>query len=313
MLMKTAISADNLCKNFNSTVAADKISFSVPRGEIFGFLGPNGAGKTTTLRMLTGLLRPDSGRAVIDGLDISRHPIEAKMRIGVIPETSNVYADLSAFENLLLAGRFYGIEKNKLREKADNLLKRMGLYEKKDIEVRKFSKGMKQKVSVACALVNDASVLFLDEPAAGLDVKSRRLIREVILEAKNSGAAIFLTSHDIQEASVICERVAVINKGKIAAIDTPENLKRIFEETKSVEVSFDRLVDEKRLKDFAETEDVRKLGDKIKIYTPDPDRTVRALNSFSQKNNLTFTSLQILGSSLEDAFIKLTVGDKDEN
>ena len=313
MLMKTAISADNLCKNFNSTVAADKISFSVPRGEIFGFLGPNGAGKTTTLRMLTGLLRPDSGRAVIDGLDISRHPIEAKMRMGVIPETSNVYADLSAFENLLLAGRFYGIEKNKLREKADNLLKRMGLYEKKDIEVRKFSKGMKQKVSVACALVNDASVLFLDEPAAGLDVKSRRLIREVILEAKNSGAAIFLTSHDIQEASVICERVAVINRGKIAAIDTPENLKRIFEETKSVEVSFDRLVDEKRLKDFAETEDVRKLGDKIKIYTPDPDRTVRALNSFSKKNNLTFTSLQILGSSLEDAFIKLTVGDKDEN
>ena len=168
--MEEIIVAENLNKSFNGLKAVDNISISVGRGEILGFLGPNGAGKTTTVRMLTGLLRADSGKILIDKLDISRDPIKAKMKMGIIPETSNIYVDMTARENVILAGRFYGIPKRRLNEKADMLLKKVGLYDKKDIPVRSFSKGMKQKVSLACALVNDAEVYFLDEPTSGLDV-----------------------------------------------------------------------------------------------------------------------------------------------
>ncbi len=309
--MNKGISAENLSKTFGSTVAAENISFSVEKGEIFGFLGPNGAGKTTTVRMLTGLLRPDSGRAFIDGIDITKDPIGAKMKMGVIPETSNIYADLTAKQNLILAGSFYGIGRHELKDRAERMLKRIGLYEHRNIEVREFSKGMKQKVSVASAMLNDSSVLFLDEPAAGLDVLSRRLIRDMVTEAKDSGITVFLTSHDIQEASVICERVAVINRGRIAAVDTPENLKRIFEETRSVEVSFSKIVEKSSLEVLRNTEKVKKLGDKMRIYTADPDRLVKELASFAERKKLVFKSLHILGTSLEDAFIKLTESGVD--
>ncbi|MCK4250497.1 ABC transporter ATP-binding protein, partial [candidate division WOR-3 bacterium] len=168
------IEVSKLTKRFEHITAVDQICFTVNKGEIFGFLGPNGAGKTTTIRMLTGLLTPDSGDILIDNIDIRRNSIKAKMKMGVIPEMGNIYADLTAKQNIILSGRFYGIPKRELGNKADSLLEQFELYNRKDDFVRKFSRGMKQRVNIASTIVHDPEILFLDEPTSGLDVQSQR-------------------------------------------------------------------------------------------------------------------------------------------
>ncbi len=232
------IAVRGLTKRFGSITAVNNISFSVTKGEIFGFLGPNGAGKTTTIRMLTGLLTPDAGDIFIGGIDIQKHPIAAKMNMGIIPEMSNVYVDLTAKQNVILAGRFYGMPRRELETRADRLLQQFELYERRDDHVETFSKGMKQRVLIASALVHIPEILFLDEPTSGLDVHSQRLIRTIITEMNAHGTTIFLTTHNIEEANLLCDRVGIINQGTIAAIDAPEQLKRTFQQTQSVEVSF---------------------------------------------------------------------------
>ena len=211
----------------------DHISFEVYKGEIFGFLGPNGAGKTTTIRMLTGILTPNSGDISIDGFDITRDPIKVKTKLGVIPEMGNIYVDLTAKQNIILAGKYYGIPRKELRKKADSLLDQFGLFERKNALVKTFSQGMKQRVNIASAIVHNPEILFLDEPTPGLDVQSQRLIRNIINQMNQKGTTIFLTTHNIEEANQLCGRVAIINKGEIVVIGRPERLRRTFEERKS--------------------------------------------------------------------------------
>jgi ABC-2 type transport system ATP-binding protein len=173
-----AIVVKDLHKKFGDQVALDGVGFEVEEGEFFGLLGPNGAGKTTTIRMITGVLKPDRGSVTVQGIDLRKAPLQAKQNMGVIPEVGNVYPDLSAIENLDLVGRFYGLDKTTRRSRAERLLVDLGLSERKDDLLRKFSKGMRQRVSIACAMVNEPPVLLLDEPTEGLDVMSRRLIVE---------------------------------------------------------------------------------------------------------------------------------------
>jgi ABC-2 type transport system ATP-binding protein len=300
------IKVSELTKRFGKVIAVNQTTFSVNKGEIFGFLGPNGAGKTTTIRMLTGLLTPDSGDIFIDGVDIRKNPIKAKMKIGVIPEMGNIYVDLTAKQNIILSGRFYGISKRELDKKADSLLEQFELYERKDDPVKTFSKGMKQRVNIASAIVHNPEILFLDEPTSGLDVQSQRLIKNIIKQMNQRGTTIFLTTHNIEEANILCERVGIINKGKIAAIDTPERLKRTFEETQSVEISFDKQIDADLIEESRLVSRTEKLGDKWRLYTDNPDRLVKYLAKFAQEHDLIFTSMEICGASLEDAFVKLT-------
>jgi len=300
------IKVSELTKRFGKVIAVNQISFSINKGEIFGFLGPNGAGKTTTIRMLIGLLTPDSGDIFIDGVDIRKNPIKAKMKIGVIPEMGNVYVDLTAKQNIILSGRFYGISKRELDKKADSLLEQFELYERKDDPVKTFSKGMKQRVNIASAIVHNPEILFLDEPTSGLDVQSQRLIKNIIKQMNQRGTTIFLTTHNIEEANILCERIGIINKGKIAAIDTPERLKRTFEETQSVEISFDKPIDGNLIEESRLVSRTEKLGDKWRLYTDNPDRLVKYLAKFAQERDLIFTSMEICGASLEDAFVKLT-------
>ena len=184
-------------------MAVDHISFEVEKGEIFGFLGPNGAGKTTTIRILTGLIKPDGGKAFVAGYDVLKNPIEAKQRVGVVPEVSNAYVDLTAWENLALIGKLYGVPTQKLRGNATSLLKEFGLYEVKDKLVKAFSKGMKQRLLLCMALVNDPEVLFLDEPTSGLDVESARLLREKITRYNKDGKTVFLSTHNMEEATAV--------------------------------------------------------------------------------------------------------------
>jgi ABC-2 type transport system ATP-binding protein len=301
-----AIEVKNLTKQFGDLTAVNHISFEVEKGEIFGFLGPNGAGKTTTIRMLTGLLTPDSGDIFIDGVDIRKNTIKAKMKMGVIPEMGNIYVDLTAKQNIIMAGRFYGISKRELDKKADSLLEQFGLYERKNDPVRTFSKGMKQRVNVASAIVPDPEILFLDEPTSGLDVQSQRLIRNIIKEMNQKGTTIFLTTHNIEEANILCERVGIINKGKIVAIDAPERLKRTFEKTQSVEISFHKMIDGSLIEKSGLASRMEKLGDKWKFYTDNPDKLTKYLVRFAEDQDLTIISMNICGASLEDAFVKLT-------
>jgi len=304
--MINAIGVTSLTKTFNGLEAVDNIGLHVRKGEFFGFLGPNGAGKTTTIRMLTGLLTPDSGDIFIDGVDIRKNPIKAKMKIGVIPEMGNIYVDLTAKQNIILSGRFYGISKKELEKKTDALLDQFELYERKDDIVKTFSKGMKQRVNIASAIVHDPEILFLDEPTSGLDVQSQRLIKNIIKQMNQRGTTIFLTTHNIEEANILCERVGIIDKGKIAAIDTPERLKRTFEQTQSVEISFNKQIDADLIEESRLVSRIEKLGDKWKLYTDNPDRLVKYLAKFAQEQDLIFTSMEICGASLEDAFVKLT-------
>lgn len=301
------IKASNLTKSFGSVVAVDDVSFGVNRGEVFGFLGPNGAGKTTTVRMLTGILTPNRGDVIIDGINLRKNPVQAKMRMGVIPEIGNVYVDLTAEENLSLTGRYYGLSRDIIGKKTRELLTSLGLFERRNDLVRTFSKGMKQRISIACAVIHDPHILFMDEPTEGLDVQSRRLIIDTIYRMNKQGCTVFLTTHNIEEANKLCERVCIINKGKIVAIDRPESLKLIFDKTQSIEVSFDQKVDEKSL--LCETIfRIEAFGDKLRLYTNDPDKAVKHIVDLAQKNNLGILSLTTCGPSLEEAFVKLTGG-----
>jgi ABC-2 type transport system ATP-binding protein len=295
-----------LTKNFGRITAVNQITFCVNESETFGFLGPNGAGKTTTIRMLTGLLTPDSGNVFIRGIDIRKNPIKAKMKMGVIPEMGNIYVDLTAKQNIILAGRFYGICTRELKKRADCLLEQFGLHDRKDDLVRTFSKGMKQRANIACAIIHNPELLFLDEPTSGLDVQSQRLIRKIIKEMNQRGTTIFLTTHNIEEANILCGRIGIINQGKIAAIDTPERLKRTFEETQSVEISFDKPIDNSLIGKSDLVKKIEKSGDKLKLYTDNPDKLVKYLARIAQEKDATFTSIQICGASLEDVFVKLT-------
>lgn len=305
-MQKYAIRVTNLTKYYDELLAVDHINFEIYKGEIFGFLGPNGAGKTTTIRMLTGILSPNSGDVFIDGLDITINPIKAKMKFGVIPEKGNTYVDLTARQNIILAGKYYGVPRKELEKKADSLLDQFGLFERRNSLVRTFSQGMKQRVNITSALVHDPEILFLDEPTLGLDVQSQRLIRNIIREMKQRGTTVFLTTHNIEEANTLCERVGIINKGKIAAIDTPEKLKRTFEETQSIEVSFNKAVDGNLIKKPGVANRIEKLGDKWKLYTDNPDKLIKYLARFAEDQKLTIVSLQVCGASLEDVFVKLT-------
>jgi len=297
-----------LTKRFGNVTALNQITFSVHKGEIFGFLGPNAAGKTTTIRILTGLLAPDSGEVFIEGVNIRTNPIEAKMKIGVIPETGNIYVDLTARQNIILAGRFYGLVNRELKKRANSLLEQFGIYDRKDDLVRTFSKGMKQRVNIASAIVHNPEILFLDEPTSGLDVQSQRLIRNIVNQMNQKGTTIFLTTHNIEEANRLCARVAIINEGKIAIIDKPERLKRTFETTQSVEISFDKSIDDSLIRKSNLVNRIERLGDKWKLYTDNPDRLVKYLAKFAEAKDLTIVSVEICRASLEDAFVKFTEG-----
>jgi len=247
------IEAEDLTYRYGKLTAVDHINFSVLKGEILGFLGPNGAGKSTTIKMLTGQLVPKEGRALILNKDMAKKREELQGKIGVCFEEKNLYEKMSAAENLKFFATLFGIRSYNPYP----ILKRVGLEKREKDKVDGYSKGMKQRLMMARALVNNPKVLFLDEPTDGLDPVSAEAIRKVILEERDKGVTVFLTTHEMLEADKLSDRVAFINEGKITAMDTPENLKqqfgqrllrvRVREEGKIVEKDFP--LDEKEVAD----------------------------------------------------------------
>jgi ABC-2 type transport system ATP-binding protein len=303
-----AIEVSHLIKKFGSLTALNDISFSVGEGETFGFLGPNGAGKTTTIRILTGVSRPTSGTATIFGHDVEHDTIAARQSVGIVSENSNVYDDLTAWQNLMFSAELYHVGRKEREEKATELLKKFELYGRHNDKVHGFSKGMKRRLTLAMGMVNSPRLIFLDEPTSGLDVQSNLIIREVISDLVEKGVTVFLTTHNIEEANVMCDRVAIINKGNIVAIDAPESLKKTIQSVQSIEVGFDsNSIDHlNELSHIPMVNDVHKVGDKTKIFTESPSEVIDALVAYAHLHDLKILSITTLGASLEDVFVRLT-------
>ncbi|MEJ2242590.1 MAG: ATP-binding cassette domain-containing protein [Candidatus Bathyarchaeota archaeon] len=305
-IMENAIEIENLSKHYGEVIALNCISFRVKKGEIFGFLGPNGAGKTTTIRILTGIIKPNSGTATITGYEVLKQPLNVKQVISVVPETSNVYVELTAWQNLMLIGELYGISKKARQERAKALLEKFELYERRNQLARSFSKGMKKRLMLCMALLTKPKVLFLDEPTSGLDVQSSRLMRDSIQQFNDDGTTVFLSTHNMEEANQLCDRIAILNRGKIVAIDTPENLRMKSSNLKSVEVSFNKPVSFETLCKMSNALEAKKMGDKIRLYTDKPHTIIEKLLEYARLEGLEIISLTTLAPTLEDVFVKLT-------
>jgi len=316
--MNNAIEVRNLTKYYGrpgaGVLAVDHINFDVRQGEVFGFLGPNGAGKTTTQRMLTTLLEPTEGRIVISGHDLAYDAYPVKRRMGLVPEEANVYAELTAWDNLMFTAKLYRVPRSERGTRARKLLETFGLWEKRGVKVENFSKGMRRRLSIAMAIIHKPALLFLDEPTPGLDAQSTRAIRDLIRQLNSEGTTIFLTTHQIEEANQLCDRVAIINHGQIAAIDTPERLKRACRRVQSVEVALEPPAGSEPSEGFlgqalealpGVTTSV-KMGDKWRLYTEDPSALLPQIIDYARSHELRVVSLSTLGPSLEDVFLEIT-------
>jgi ABC-2 type transport system ATP-binding protein len=229
------IDAKNLTKKFGDLTAVDKLTFHIKEGEVFGFLGPNGAGKTTTMRILACLISKTNGEARIAGYDVSDEADSLKIRkiVGLLPENVGLYDDLTAYKNLDFYGKLYECSETQRMENIEHFLKLLGLWDKRDVMVGTFSKGMKQKLAIARALIHEPEILFLDEPTANLDPESSKTVRDFIAELKKEKKTIFLNTHNLDEAQRICDKIGIFNT-KLMAIGTPEELEESVWSNKTI-------------------------------------------------------------------------------
>ena len=304
------IETNDLTKKFGNQVAVEDLSLHVGEGEVFGFLGPNGAGKTTTVRMLSCLVSKTSGSATVGGYEIGNPSDQQKIRkmIGLLTENVGLYDELSAYDNLDSYGRFYKLSDQKRKERIEYLLKMLGLWEKKNVAAGTFSKGMKQKLAIARALIHDPHVLFLDEPTANLDPEASKTVRDFILDLKKEKRTIFLNTHMLDEAERICDRVAIL-KTKLITIGSPSDLRRSLSGRK-VKIQL------QSLDDMIITE-VKRLGYEIGDVTT--NSLVISLRDPEKENPEILKSIQSAGgnivfvtevsSTLEDVYLKLVRGE----
>ena len=304
--VESAISVVGLTKHYGVFTALNGIDFDVPRGSVFGLLGPNGAGKTTTIKILTGLTKPSSGSAFILGHDIVRDTIQAKKRIGVVPESSNIYEEMTAEQNLVFAAELYGVAGQDRRRRTWELLETFGLAERGRDTVAGFSRGMRRRLTIACGIIHRPEILFLDEPTTGLDVQSALVLRELVRKLNKEGTTVLLTTHYLEEADQLCDTVAMINKGKIVALDSPEKLKASVIGSNIVDVSFSEHVEEEELCKVGGVIEIHRLGDKIRLTVGSDVDVVEELTDYARTRGLRITTINTLKPSLEDAFLRIT-------
>ena len=285
--------------------AVDDITFKVEKGEIFGFLGPNGAGKTTTIRMMTGVLKPTRGTIKIFGLDAWKNQIVVKQVTGNVPEMANVYLSFSGWQNLMFAGEIYGVSKKERIKKAEDLLKKFDLYDKRNLKARKYSKGMKQRLLLCMALMSNPEILFLDEPTSGLDVQSTKIIKQLIREYNKQGVTIFLTTHDMEVANELCDRIAIINHGKIISLDTPINIRKITQEYQAIDLYFVNGVNKQEIKKLQTIKEVQEVQGGIHVIVEDIHNSICEIVDYVKSHNITIKHLSTHQPKLEEAFLKI--------
>jgi len=305
--MASVIEVCGLAKSFGNVQAVAGVDFDVREGELFGFLGPNGAGKTTTVRMLTGVLDPTEGTAAIEGHDIRTESLLSRAHLGVVPEQANVYLDLSVWRNLMLMAELHGVPHGQRVREGERLLEALDLAGRKGDKARTLSKGLRQRLVLCAALVTDPEILFLDEPTSGLDVVSARLIRQIVRDLNGNGLTVFLTTHNMDEAEEMCSRVAIINQGRIVAIDTPEQLRSAMQSSQYLEaVLAGGQIDAVELEQLPGTLRVSCEGERIHLYTERPGPLAMKVAQLAEAKGLQIIHLCTRKPSLEDVFLYFT-------
>jgi len=298
----------NLSKIFDGRKAVNNVNLTIEEGELFGLLGPNGAGKTTTVAMLSTILPPSNGEAKIDGHDIKHQPKQVRQIIGVVTQEFGLYEDLTAAENLSYFGKLHGVESKKLHRQINRLLRLVQLKDRANDRIKTFSDGMKRRLNLAVALVHRPKVLFLDEPTTGFDPQARLVAWKLIKKLQADGITILLTTHYMDEADYLCDRVAIMDKGKIIAIDSPDKLKHSLGELEAIEIKTikppQKLV--KKLRKLRSVKKVIHTSEGLRVLTPTADTVLSQVVKSALDAGARIDSLNVTQPTLEDVFIKLT-------
>ena len=314
--MEPAISVKDLQKTYKpkgrkgvEIKALDGVSFEVPRGEFFGLLGPNGAGKTTTIGILTTRVMPTGGLAKIEGIDVAQHPVAVKRQIGVVPQMNNLDRSLTAREILIFHAEYFGVAKHERETKADELLKRFELTERANEKITGYSGGMVQRLKVGRALMHDPAILFLDEPTTGLDPQSRRAMWDLLSELNAKGQTIFLTTHYMEEADQLCRRIAIIDHGKLLALDLPAQLKRSVPGGYLIELQVREgpnapFID--ALKSLPGVVEIQPDHERVRVYADRVEGLLANAMRLAGEQNVMVTDAHVSEPSLENLFLHLT-------
>lgn len=308
--MEYAILTKDLTKYYGDFLAVDRVNLRVPFNTIYGFLGPNGAGKTTTIRMMCGLTNISSGDAIVNGHSVRKEPEKVKASVGVVQDISNLYPELTCFDNLMFSAEMHGVPKRLRKERVLELLEFFELEDRKDEKFANLSRGLKRRLTIAAALVHKPKILLLDEPTLGLDVKSRRKMWALIKALKEEDITIFLTSHNVYEVSHLSERVAVINKGRIVAEGKPSELKRLVPYDETIELG---VSDPKRLLERLKGVDVidRAYLDKgtLKVVARDPLVAIEEISQVLREEGIDVNFMSLRSADMEEVFLKIVEGE----
>jgi len=298
--LEIVVYAENLTKRFGGLTAVDDVGFQVSRGEFFGFLGPNGAGKTTTMKMIYCVSPKTSGKLEVDGIDVDGDPARIKATIGVVPQENNLDPDFTVFENLMVYSRYFDIPRVEARERVEELLEFFQLEEKRNVIIERISTGMKRRLILARALLNEPNMLVLDEPTIGLDPQARHMIWQRLRELRAEGVTILLTTHYMEEAEELCDRLVIMDYGKIIAEGKPRDLVEKYVEGDVLEVTTDENMTS-YLREHHGDLHFERVENKVHIFSKDPERLLRDLMA-----KFRVESTLIRKATLEDVFLELT-------
>lgn len=298
---KAIIEVDFISKSYGRLKAVDQLSFTAFRGEIFGLLGPNGAGKTTTLEMIEGLRKPDTGKILVNGHDVQKDLIKVKEIIGVQLQSTSLYNKIKVGEAIELFGNYY-----KKRRSVDELLKLVSLEDKRNSYHQDLSGGQKQRLALAITLVNDPQIIFLDEPTTGLDPQARRNLWDIISQMKSEEKTVIITTHYMEEAEKLCDRIAIMDHGQILARGTPYELIAQLKVSSCLEFSSNGFADAEHFKQLPSVTKVRQKGGLVELFSNDTQKTLLRLMELSKSENIEIKDLHIRKATLEDLFLELT-------
>lgn len=315
MARDQVVRVDELSRHFGDKVAVDRVSFDIARSEVFGFLGPNGAGKTTTIKMLTTLLHPTSGRATVLGHDLKTEGRKIRAQIGVVQQQDSFDQGLNVETSMDLYGLIWNVPKAERRRRIDELIGHFEMQEFRKMPTVDLSAGQRRRLQVAREFIHDMDLLFLDEPTVGLDPIVRRSVLDYLKERVQQGLTIFFTTHILEEAEYLCNRIAVINQGRIVQIDTPENLKRRFGSAKAVEFKLLQGTSSEMVTALSASASVSRFGrdegsGAYRVTTTQPESVIPEIYRLADRLSLTVSSIYISETTLEDAFINLVTEDE---